>query len=172
MKETTQKANRGSLVTADQTKVRVVKPDGTMIETNNDVKPGCYMFPCGESMQDWDSPEMKVKREQGPLGILTVVGPDGFNMGKSLMIWFAYSLLIGVLIAYAGWHALGAGAAYLAVFRVTATAAILGYAVGYIHNSIWKGESWTTTAKFIFDGLLYALVTAGTFGWLWPALAS
>ena len=40
MKETTQKANRGSLTTADQTKVRVTKPDGTVIETNNNVKPG------------------------------------------------------------------------------------------------------------------------------------
>jgi hypothetical protein len=27
---------------------------------------------------------------------------------------------------------------------------------------------WSATLKNMFDGLLYALVTAGTFGWLWP----
>ena len=35
--------------------------------------PGHYMFPCGESMKDWDSPEMKEKRDKGPMGLLTVV---------------------------------------------------------------------------------------------------
>jgi hypothetical protein len=27
---------------------------------------------------------------------------------------------------------------------------------------------WSATGKNLFDGLLYSLVTAGTFGWLWP----
>jgi hypothetical protein len=30
------------------------------------------------------------------------------------------------------------------------------------------GKPWVVTAKEMFDGLLYALVTAGAFGWLWP----
>ena len=29
-------------------------------------------------------------------------------------------------------------------------------------------RAWSTTLKNVFDGLLYALVTAGAFGWLWP----
>ncbi len=62
-----------------------------------------------------------------------------------------------------------AEAAYLDVFRLTGAAAILGYAVGHFHNSIWKGQRWWTTVKFIVDGIIYGLVTAGTFGWLWPA---
>ncbi len=28
--------------------------------------------------------------------------------------------------------------------------------------------NWGTTGKFVFDGVVYGLVTAGTFGWLWP----
>ncbi len=40
---------------------------------------------------------------------------------------------------------------------------------GHIHESAWKGQKWSTTIKFMIDGLIYALVTAGTFGWLWPA---
>jgi hypothetical protein len=27
---------------------------------------------------------------------------------------------------------------------------------------------WGTTIKEVIDGLVYGLLTAGTFGWLWP----
>jgi len=84
------------------------------------------------------------------------------------MWWFVHCLVVGVFVAYLGWHAKSAGTAYLEVFRITGTAALLGYAVGFFHESIWKGQAWSVTAKFMFDGLIYALVTAGTFGWLWP----
>jgi hypothetical protein len=30
------------------------------------------------------------------------------------------------------------------------------------------GRPWGVVAKDVFDGLVYGLVTAGTFGWLWP----
>jgi hypothetical protein len=100
--------------------------------------------------------------------LITVVPPGGFNMGKSLVLWFVFSLIIGVLVGYVGWHALGADVHYLRVFRITGVAAVLGYAVGYIQDPIWTGASWGTAGKFIFDGVVYGLVTAGTFGWLWP----
>jgi len=29
-------------------------------------------------------------------------------------------------------------------------------------------RNWGTTLKSVFDGLVYALFTAGAFGWLWP----
>ncbi|MEE9129274.1 MAG: hypothetical protein V3T84_04600 [Phycisphaerales bacterium] len=137
----------------------------------NGIEPGAYMFPCAGSMKEMGSPEMVEKLKKGPVGWLTVVPPGGFNIGKSLVWWFVYSLIVGVLVAYVGWHGLGAGAGYLDVFQITGAAAVLGYAVGYFHESIWKGASWGTTAKFIFDGVAYSLVTAGTFGWLWPAPA-
>jgi hypothetical protein len=47
--------------------------------------------------------------------------------------------------------------------------AFLGYGVGQATNSIWMGVAWSTSLKHIFDGLVYALLTAGVFGWLWPA---
>jgi len=34
--------------------------------------------------------------------------------------------------------------------------------------SIWYRRSWGLTAKAALDGLIYAALTAGTFGWLWP----
>ncbi len=137
----------------------------------NGVAPGCYMFPCAGSMKEMGTPEMVEKLKKGPVGWLTVAPPGGFNIGKSLVWWFVYCLLIGVLVAYVGWHTLGPGAGYLTVFRITGAVAVLGYAVGYFHDPIWKGGSWATAGKFIFDGVVYALVTAGTFGWLWPKAA-
>jgi hypothetical protein len=34
--------------------------------------------------------------------------------------------------------------------------------------SIWYRRAWSTTIKSSIDGLIYACLTAGTFGWLWP----
>ena len=42
------------------------------------------------------------------------------------------------------------------------------YAFGDFVDSIWKSQPWSNTLRAVFDGLLYALVTAGVFGWLWP----
>ena len=135
---------------------------------SSDVEPGAYMFPCAGSMKELGTPEMVAKLEKGPVGWMTVLPAGGFNIGKSLVQWFIFSLIVGALSAYVGWHGLGAGADYLDVFRLTGTAAILGYAIGNIAESIWRGQRWGTTLKFIIDGIIYGLVTAGTFGWLWP----
>ena len=48
------------------------------------------------------------------------------------------------------------------------TAAFLAYGLGTMSNAIWKGQTWGFTIKEVVDGLVYALLTAGTFGWLWP----
>jgi hypothetical protein len=67
-----------------------------------------------------------------------------------------------------GCHTDALGGEYLQVFRFAGTTAFLGYAFALIHASIWFRRNWGTTARFLFDGLIYALLTAGTFGWLWP----
>ena len=132
------------------------------------VPPGDYVFPYASSMAEMGSDEMKAKYERGPVGMVTVM-PNGVPfMGKSLVWWFLYSLLIGLFTAYVGWHGLGADAPYLTVFRVIGATATLGYAFAYFPDSIWKGQSWKTSFKFVFDGLVYGVLTAGTFAWLWP----
>jgi len=135
------------------------------------VGPGAYMFPGCNSMKEMGSPDLQAKLKTGPVGWLTVLPPGGWNMNVSLMWWFVNCIVVGVFVAYLGWHAKSPGTTFLEVFRITGTAALLGYAVGFFHESIWKGQAWSVTAKFMFDGLIYALVTAGTFGWLWPQAA-
>ena len=57
---------------------------------------------------------------------------------------------------------------YLRVFRFAGATAFIGYAVALWQMSIWYRRAWSTTIKATVDGLIYALLTAGTFGWLWP----
>ncbi len=132
------------------------------------VTPGrVYHFPfC--THKDMKSPEVVEKMKRGPVGLLTVMPSGAPAMGKFLTQWFFYCLVIGVFVAYLTGRTLSAGTEYLEVFRVAGTTAFLGYAAAQIQDSIWKGQTWGVTFKHVFDGLIYGLLTAGTFGWLWP----
>ncbi len=130
--------------------------------------PGTYHFPHCADMKLMKSPEMMDKYKKGPIGLLTVMPSGPVNMGKYLGQWFGFCLVISIVAAYLAGRTLAMGAPYLTVFRVAGTAAFLGYAVSHLSDSIWKGQLWSSTAKHVFDGLVYALLTAGTFGWLWP----
>ncbi len=132
------------------------------------LKPGEYGFPWPDSMKEMCSPEMMEKYKQGPVGFMVVLPNGPPAMGKSLVQWFLYTILVGIFVAYVAGRSFAPGADYMAVFRLTGTVAILVYAVGQIPASIWKGQSWCSTVKFVFDGAVYGLLTAGVFGWLWP----
>ena len=34
---------------------------------------------------------------------------------------------------------------------------------------MWNMKPWSMSMKHLFDGLIYGLLTAGVFGWLWPS---
>lgn len=135
------------------------------------VKPGQYMFPGCKSMKDLGTPEMQAKFAAGPIGTLIVRPGGGSGMGKALFQWFLFCVMAGVFVAYLTGLAAAPGAEGMRVFRIAATAALFGHAFWCVHDSIWKGIAWSTTARFLFDGLIYALVTGATFAWLWPATA-
>jgi len=131
------------------------------------LKRGLYHFPfC--SHKEMKSPAMVERLKQGPVGMLTVFPSGPPAMPKFLGMWFAYCLVIGFFVAYLTGHTVAPGAHYLVVFRVAGTAAFLAYGLGHLSNGIWKGQAWGMTLKEVFDGLVYGLLTAGTFGWLWP----
>ena len=126
-----------------------------------------YFFPF-TTHKEMKSPAMVEKFKRGPVGMLTILPSGPPSVGKNLVQWFIYCLLIGVFVAYITGRTLHPGAHYLSVFRVAGSVAFLGYAFGQIQDSIWKGQTWGVTFKHVFDGLIYGLLTAGTFGWLWP----
>jgi hypothetical protein len=135
---------------------------------NVGVKPGDYIVPCPKSSSDMKSPEFKEKMAKGPVMRMTVLPSGEHKMGGQLLMWFLYSVVIGIFAAYVASRALPVGAHYLQVFRFAGVTAFLCYSVALWQQSIWYGRSWGTTLKITVDALIYGLVTAGTFGWLWP----
>jgi hypothetical protein len=144
--------------------------EGKLLEAmrNEGVAPGDYAFPCPDDKKDMGSPEMLEKLKQGPVGFMTVAPSGSWNMGSSLAQWFVFSLVIGVLVAYVTSRTVAPGADYLQVFRIAGVVAFIGYAGAHPVASIWGKRKWSTTVKFVFDGLIYGVLTGGFFGWLWP----
>jgi hypothetical protein len=131
------------------------------------VKRGVYMFPfC--THKDMKSPAIAEKQKQGPVGSLTVFPTGPVNMLKFLVMWFVYCVVVGIFTAYLAGRTVPSGTVYLAVFRVVGTVSFMAYGVGQLVNGIWAGQPWSIVIKHFFDGLVYSLLTAGTFGWLWP----
>jgi hypothetical protein len=131
------------------------------------LKRGLYVFPfCNH--KEMKSPAVQEKYKQGPVGMLTIIPSGPPNMPNYLVKWFLYCVVIGFFVAYLTGHTVAPNTHYLAVFRVAGTAAFLAYGLGCLSNGIWKGQPWNITIKEVIDGLVYALLTAGTFGWLWP----
>jgi Flp pilus assembly protein TadB len=130
--------------------------------------PAQYMIPYCSDMKDMEKPEMKQKFIDGPNVVMNLMKPGAPNMGKSLSQWFFFVLVVSFLIAYVAVHCLPLGAEYLRVFQVVGAVGFLAYGAGLVPSSIWMGQPWPVTLKGLLDGLIYGLVTAGTFGWLWP----
>jgi hypothetical protein len=130
--------------------------------------PGDYMVPRPAKREEMRSPEFAEKVREGPNMVLTVLPNGPWPMRRNLTLWFLYALIVSVFAAYIAGMALPVGAPYRAVARFTAITAFIGYSVALWQMSIWYARSWNTTFKATVDGLIYALLTAATFAWLWP----
>lgn len=134
------------------------------------IPPADYMVPYATDNKERKSDQFKEKMNKGPVFIMTVLPAGEMGMGSSLFLWFVYCLIISIFSAYITGHAVSAGADYLAVFRFVGATAFAGYSLALMQNSIWFRKSWSATIKSMIDGFIYALFTAGVFGWLWPVM--
>jgi len=132
------------------------------------VTPGDYAFPRPASHAEMNTPDMRDKFDQGPVGFITILPSGPPAMGRNLVLWFLYSVGVSFMAAYVASRTLGASTHYLQVFRVVGTVATLAYSGAVPIDSIWRGRKWSSTIKNIIDGFIYAMLTAGVFGWLWP----
>jgi len=132
------------------------------------IPPGDYMVPRPSSRADMSSPAFAEKLRKGPVMVLTVMPSGPMSMGRNLGLWFAYCAVVGFLAAYVAGRALPSGTSYLHVFRFAGATAFIAYTAALWQMTIWYRRSWLTTLKSTIDGFIYALLTAGTFGWLWP----
>ena len=149
--------------------MKVPNEDGVMNALRPfNLPPGNYAFPRADSMADMKSPAFLEKMKAGPVAFMTVRRGWNFNMAGTLSQWFLYSLAVSVFAGYIAGVAFGPGTEYLRIMQVAGCVAFVGYAMAQLHESIWWGRRWSWTIRNMLDGLLYGLLTGGTFGWLWP----
>jgi len=132
------------------------------------IPPGDYVMPHSSSGKERNTQEFKDKLNKGPVAFVTMFPSGQITMGKSLALWFIYCVIVGIFAAYIAGRALEPGAGYIGVFKFAGITAFAGYSLALLQNSIWYKRNWAATFKSMFDGLIYALFTAGIFGWLWP----
>ena len=141
-----------------------------MMETMRrfNVPPGDYAMPYAASPAAMKDPAFVAKMKRGPVAFFTVLPGGGLSMGSNLVQWFVYCVVVSIFAAYLAGAAVPAGADYLEVFRFAGTTAFAAYTMADWQRSIWYKQKWSTNVKNSIDGLIYALLTAGVFGWLWP----
>jgi hypothetical protein len=131
------------------------------------LEPGDYALPKAANPTEMRKPEFKAMYQGGNVAFVNV-GPGTLAMGKNLVQWFIYLLVVGFCCAYLAGRELHPGAPYLTVFRIVGFTAFMAFSLALPQASIWYRRSWRTTVVTMIDGLIYASITAGMFGWLWP----
>jgi hypothetical protein len=132
------------------------------------IPPGDYMMPRPSGRDEMRSPAFAEKVKKGPVVVMTVLPSGEMSMTRNLVLWFVYCAVVSFFAAYVAGRAVPPGTDYLPVFRFVGATAFIGYSVALWQMTIWYRRSWITTLKATIDGLVYACLTAGTFGWLWP----
>ncbi|MCC6661553.1 MAG: hypothetical protein IT437_11780 [Phycisphaerales bacterium] len=130
------------------------------------LSPGVYMAPWCHDKAGKEAAMAKAK--EGHMAMLTVTG--SCNFGRTLALWFVHLLVVGLFVAYISSLALAAKPVvdYLQVFQVAGTAAFLAYGGYAVPMALWHGMPMRQVPGKLLDALIYACLTAGTFGWLWP----
>lgn len=130
---------------------------------------GDYVVPHCTDMKEMGTPEYKAKLEEGPVLVMTVRKNGQVNMGPMFIGWTVAILVVSVIVACVAGTAMGTGADTQKVWHITGLTALGIYGFGGWPESIWFGRKWSSAVKNTFDALIYAAVTALTFGWMWPA---
>jgi hypothetical protein len=132
------------------------------------IQPGDYFIPRADGMKDMRSPGFLEKLKQGPVAVITVMPNGMIDMRRSLTQWFLFLIVVGIFVGYIASRTLPVGTPYPRVFQIVGATTFIAYSLALCELSIWYRRSWSLTLKACFDGLIYGLLTAGTFGWLWP----
>lgn len=159
------------------TKDRDPIPDGREQElmdavTRLNIPPGSYGFPDFFQCKDKNIPAaerkqaMKELYNRRPQGLLRVWAP--INMGRNMALTFLFYLVSSTVIAYLAWAALPHGATFAKVFQVVGTAAILAYCFAGFPGDLWFQEKRRAMVMNLIDGVIFGLITAAIFAWLWP----
>ena len=128
---------------------------------------GEYMIPRPSTMAEMKTPAFEEKLKKGPKLTMIVMPYGRMNMGATLGQWFLFCCVVSVFAAYITARTQPLSATYLQVHRVAGCVAFVGYSLALWPQTIWYKKPWLTTAKHTIDGLIYGMLTGGTFGWYW-----
>jgi len=132
------------------------------------LKPGQYLLPFMVDPKALKDPAFVKRLEQGPIAMFRV-RPNGVpTMGKNLALYFIYCFLVSFVTGYVARHTLTFGAPGFTVFRLTGTIAVASYTMALFPESIWMWRPWSATIKSACDSIVYGILTAAVFAWLWP----
>ena len=131
--------------------------------------PGQYVIPHCMDMKDMAGEAMLQKFREGPVALLTVRPSGTPNMGKSLGMWFVFCLAVAAL---AGCIAIGV----IPVGKANGQSAgclvglisLLTYFGGSVQMAIWMGKPWSAVTKDLLDSLIFSIISALVFMWVWP----
>src|SRR5262252_1428599 len=122
---------------------RVPSEDAVMDDLRKySIPPGDYFVPCAGGPAEMKTPEYKAKVAKGPLLLLTVLPAEAYAMGRRLVQWLLYTLVVGTIAGHVA-AVLGPGAHRSYVFHVAALVAFAGYALALWQNSIWYSKKWS-----------------------------
>ena len=141
--------------------------DGTM-GFLGDIEAGQYTFPHCASPESMKDPAWIKKAEDGPSGLLIIRPRGPMNMGKAMGVSFTFNLCVSLLTAYIFSIGTPKIASDMHVFRMAATIAFMGYSGALVWNAVWWSQSWSSTLKSMFDGLIYGIATGLLFMLMWP----
>lgn len=130
--------------------------------------PGLYTVPHCADMKAMQEEAMLKKLHEGPVAFITVFRNGPPRMGESLLQWFALNLAIAAIAALLTVHLLDASAPPPHAAHLAGVLAFLAYGGGGVQAGIWMGKPWGSVAKDLLDALIYGVVTAAAFLWLWP----
>jgi hypothetical protein len=130
--------------------------------------PGDYCVPRADTPNALKDPAFLEKLKRGPFVFMTVLAVKDVSMGPQLAQWFVFSIVVSLFAGYVAGAAVPPGGDYLRVFRFAGTTAFIAYTMAFYPQSIWYKRPWSLQLKNTFDGLVYGILTAGVFGWLWP----
>jgi hypothetical protein len=142
---------------------------GKVSEMN--ITPGLYMFPNCQTSDEMRSDEFKQRFENGPWGIITVMGAKP-NFATNLLKTFIAYLVITIFVAYITAASIPAGAEYLAVFQIAGAAGVLGHCMGGLAGDFFLGKPTRFVFTGLIDGVIFALITAGVIASMWPGAAA
>ena len=130
---------------------------------------GQYVLPYCKDMKEMGGEAMDKKYAEGPVGFVTLAANGPMNMGRSLGLWFLYSLFVAVVAAFLASQLFGLDHGHArAAGKLVGAVSFIAYGFGSISDSVWMARPWSSTFKYLLDAALYGLGSGCVFCWLWP----